>query len=326
MRISPQSKGFTLVELLVVIAIIGVLIALLLPAVQQAREAARRMSCTNKMKQIGLAIHNYHDTFLRFPAGGIVDEKVTKGYGDNWCNSGDATQRTPWTVMILPFLEDRALYEQFDMTRRFSASFTSQVDSANPNYSLWYLANPNYQCPSDPAAGSEVNNLNYFGVQGGGSASEVNCSGGNSNVFFVNGIIYANSDTRMRDVTDGTTKTFLVGETKYHLTEAGTTSTFYLSWASSIRLGSGSTMPHPVTMAGAYEPINSRTATGGVQPQSGSDSRTGYSRLFGSFHPGGCNMLMADASVHFLAETIDLDIYRQMGIRNDGQPVGGLPQ
>ncbi|MFI4876253.1 MAG: DUF1559 domain-containing protein [Blastopirellula sp. JB062] len=319
-------RGFTLVELLVVIAIIGVLIALLLPAVQQAREAARRIQCVNQMKQIGLALHNYHDTHKSFPPGGIVAEKVTLGYGDNWCNTGSATQGAPWTVLILPFMEESARHAQYDFKLPLSASFTSQVSSSSPNYPLWYEQNEKYQCPSDPASGNGVNNLNYFGVQGGGSSSEVNCSGGNSNVFFANGIMYANSSSKFRDITDGTTKTFLVGETKYHLTEAGTISTFYLSWASSIRLGSGSTMPHPVTLAGAYEPINSRIPTGGQQPSSGSDSRTGYSRLFGSFHPGGCNMLLADASVDFVSETINLDIYRQLGIRNDGLPIGDAQQ
>ncbi|WP_040352350.1 DUF1559 domain-containing protein [Blastopirellula marina] len=318
-----RNRGFTLVELLVVIAIIGVLIALLLPAVQQAREAARRIQCVNQMKQIGLALHNYHDTHKGFPPGGIVAEKVTKGLGDNWCNSGSATQGAPWTVLILPFMEEGSRHDQYDFKLPLSASFTSQVSSSSQNYPLWYEQNNKYQCPSDPASGNGVNNLNYFGVQGGGSSSNVNCSGGNSNVFFVNGIMFANSNSKFRDITDGTTKTFLVGETKYHLTESGTTSTFYLSWASSIRLGTGSTMPHPATLAGTYEPINSRIPTGGTVPASGADSRTGYSRLFGSFHPGGCNMLLADASVDFTAETINLDIYRQLGIRNDGLPIGG---
>ncbi|WP_197169223.1 DUF1559 domain-containing protein [Novipirellula galeiformis] len=316
-------KGFTLVELLVVIAIIGVLVGLLLPAVQAAREAARRMQCSNHLKQIGLALHNYHDTHRSFPPGGIVAEKVTKGLGDTWCNSGAATQGAPWTVLILPFMEEGARYDQYDFDLPLSASFTSQVPSSSPNRPLWYDSNGNYQCPSDPASGGDVNNLNYFGVQGGGSSSNVNCFGGNSNVFFVNGILYANSRSKFRDITDGTTNTFLVGETKYHLTEAGTNSTFYFSWASSIRLGSGGTMPHPATLAGSYESINSRIPTGS-KPVGSTDSRTGYSRLFGSYHPGGCHMLMGDASVNFISESMDLDLYRQLGIRNDALPIGGL--
>lgn len=320
-----NDKGFTLVELLVVIAIIGILVGLLLPAVQQAREAARRIQCTNQVKQIGLALHNYHDTHRCFPPGGIVAEKVTRGLGDTWCNSGAATQGAPWTVLILPFMEQGARYDQYDFNLPLSASYTSQVPSSSPNRPLWYDANANYQCPSDPSSGADVNNLSYFGVQGGGSSSEVNCFGGNSNVFFVNGVMYANSNSKFRDITDGTTNTFLVGESKYHLTEAGTTSTFYFSWASSIRLGSGATMPHPATLAGTYEPINSRIPTGS-KPVGSTDSRNGYSRLFGSFHPGGCNMLMGDASVNFMSETMDLDIYRQLGIRNDALPIGGFDQ
>ncbi|CAE7855794.1 comGC, partial [Symbiodinium microadriaticum] len=117
-----RAKGFTLVELLVVIAIIGVLIALLLPAVQQAREAARRMSCSNKMKQIGLAIHNYHDTHRQFPAGAIsghvtcVNGTTPLGGGGGECNQTFA----PWTVLILPFIEENNLHDNFNFTRIFS--------------------------------------------------------------------------------------------------------------------------------------------------------------------------------------------------------------
>ncbi|MCA9115649.1 MAG: DUF1559 domain-containing protein, partial [Planctomycetaceae bacterium] len=144
--------------------------------------------------------------------------------------------------------------------------------------------------------------------------------------FYNNGVLYANSQTRMRDLTDGSSNTFMLGETKYMVTKDGTTSTFYLGWSSSIRLGSGSTMPHPVTMAAAREQINSRTVTGGTAPSSGNDSRTSYSRLFGSFHEGGCHMLLADGSTHFLSENMDLSTYQQLGIRNDSLPVGGFGQ
>ena len=321
-----RQRGFTLIELLVVIAIIAILIALLLPAVQQAREAARRTECKNKLKQLGLALHNYHDTNRCFPPGGVVFENVTSGTGQTWCNSGDATQGAPWTVMILPYLDDSPLYNRFNFNQRLTASFTSQTSSSSANNELWFMSNAKFQCPSDPASQNGVNNSNYLGVQGGGPSTLVNCSGGNSNEFYNNGVLYANSQTRMRDLTDGSSNTFMLGETKYMVTKDGTTSTFYLGWSSSIRLGSGSTMPHPVTMAAAREQINSRTVTGGTAPSSGADSRTSYSRLFGSFHEGGCHMLLADGSTHFLSENMDLSTYQQLGIRNDSLPVGGFGQ
>jgi len=110
-----RRRGFTLVELLVVIAIIGVLVALLLPAVQAAREAARRMSCSNNLKQIGLALHNYHDSFKRFPPAGI-------NYG--WCqspaNDGRKLFNSNGLMMLLPFVEQNALYNQYDQTQAAS--------------------------------------------------------------------------------------------------------------------------------------------------------------------------------------------------------------
>ena len=321
-----RSRGFTLIELLVVIAIIAILIALLLPAVQQAREAARRTECKNKLKQLGLALHNYHDTHRSFPSGGVVFENVTSGTGQTWCNSGDATQGAPWTVMILPYVDESPLYNQFNFNDRLTASFTSQTSTSSENNALWFMSNAKFQCPSDPASRPGVNNTNYLGVQGGGPSGLVNCSGGNSNEFYDNGVLYANSNTRMRDLIDGSSNTLMLGESKYMVTKDGTTSTFYLGWSSSIRLGSGSTMPHPVTMAAAREQINSRTVTGGRQPSSGNDSRTSYSRLFGSFHEGGCHMLLADGSTHFFSENMDLATYQQLGIRNDSLPVGGFGQ
>lgn len=325
---SRRTHGFTLIELLVVIAIIAILVALLLPAVQQAREAARRTSCKNQLKQIGLALHNYHDTHRVFPSGGVVFADVDRSNGSDWCIQAASTtyQGAPWTVMILPYLEETALYDQFNFNHRLTATPNNQAPTTSPNRNLWFLRMTKFQCPSDPASMDGINNTNYFGVQGGGGSSLINCNGGNSNTFFTNGILFVNSSTGLRDVTDGSSNTFLVGETKYQLTENGRpdTSNFWLGWGSAVRLGTGAADPHPATMAAAYEHINSRTVTGGIIPPSGSDSRTGYSRLFGSFHKGGCHMLMADGSIHFLSENMNIDLYRQLGIRDDALPVGGF--
>src|SRR6187401_2953762 len=122
-RRPPSLRGFTLVELLVVIAIIGVLVALLLPAVQAAREAARRMRCGNAIKQIALACHNYESAFVTLPPGGIVNYRSGVAVTEtNFCTVGDANTFAPWTVLILPYVEEGNLYNQFDFSKTFTGS------------------------------------------------------------------------------------------------------------------------------------------------------------------------------------------------------------
>lgn len=311
---NPRFRGFTLVELLVVIAIIGILIALLLPAVQAAREAARRMNCSNKMKQIALAIHNYHDVFKAFPSGTLSSVPVTYSTA-NWCTSGSASQsRASWTVLILPYLESSPLHDQFDFGGTFTS--TSNVPGNATNHALFSVTNSNYQCPSDSNSKGTNNNTSYFGVQGGGTTPNCSSSGG-LRVFFINGILYHNSQTQFRDITDGTSSVFMVGESKYCLSRTGRSDGFHSGWASAMkRDGSGS----PLVLAAAMEQINSWPKHGG-----NSDTLNYMTRMFGSFHPGGCQFAYADGSVHFVAETIDINLYRQMGIRDDGLPTGGLP-
>ncbi|EAQ80810.1 DUF1559 domain-containing protein [Blastopirellula marina] len=303
-------------ELLVVIAIIGVLIALLLPAVQQAREAARRMSCTNKLKQIGLALHNHHDTYGQFPAG-VRNTNTPNFSSSTWCGStgenGDA--REPWTVAILPFLEQGNRFDLFDLNGAFVP--TSDTGAAAANEAQFKLANAAYQCPSDPGSRSDWPTLSYFGVQGGGPTAEQSCannSGGR--LFYDNGILFFNSKTKFRDMTDGTSNTFAVGESKYCLTPESRADGIYSSWASGTRINAAFGLPFGV--AAAFQQINS-------DPRVGLKNDTLHimTKLFGSYHPGGCHFLFGDGSVHFLPETIDLAIYQQMSKRQDGLPVGG---
>jgi prepilin-type N-terminal cleavage/methylation domain-containing protein len=313
-----RPHGFTLVELLVVIAIIGILIALLLPAVQAAREAARRAECTNKIKQIGLALHNYHDTHRVLPPGSLSSIRVTYSSSD-WCNSGaEPTHvRAPWSVLILPYLEQLNLYQKFDFGRQFTGF--SNLPAPTVNHDLFERNNRAYQCPSDPNSGSDVNNGCYFGVQGGGTTPS--CSGvSGQRVFFINGILYHNSATRFADILDGTSNVFLVGESKYCLTKTARPDQAHTGWAAAGRLGGGGGTP--MVIAAAMLQINSHPLHGGNDPEVFNRS----SRMFGSFHPGGCQFGLADGSVHFVSETIDLNLYRQMAIRDDGLPLGGLPR
>ena len=321
MRVKQQA--FTLVELLVVIAIIGILVGLLLPAVQAAREAARRMQCSNNVKQASLACHNYESAFRSFPAGGIVTYTPAARAAltaANFCTTGSDRTQAPWTVLILPFLEESNLYQRFDFTKTFTGS--SNIAGQVPNSDLFKLNMSKYQCPSDPNSTSSVNNSNYLGVQGGGppsGAGSAPCSTQlGQRVFFQNGIIYTNSKTRMADILDGTSHVFLVGESRYMPTPNMRTDGFHAGWASSLKADNAFAVP--ATFAGAVLQINAQRACGvGI-----ADCFNFVSRLFGSQHTGGCTFGMSDGSVHFVSQTIDINLYRQLAIRDDGLPVGGF--
>ncbi len=178
-----RKRGFTLIELLVVIAIIAILIALLLPAVQQAREAARRTQCKNNMKQIGLALHNYHDTFLVFPPAAVYDSAVAGAPlpdpvvgGGNTCHPGGYNHQAmhngaPWTVLILPYIEQANRFNEFDMSEPFFGRVDYQSDPST-NYVLQLTDSPTgYRCPSNPNFHSDKYIMCYSACMGGGGPS-----------------------------------------------------------------------------------------------------------------------------------------------------------
>tara|TARA_R110002095_G_scaffold9822_3_gene15048 strand:+ start:2065 stop:3015 length:951 start_codon:yes stop_codon:yes gene_type:complete len=310
--VKQKKHGFTLIELLVVIAIIAILIALLLPAVQQAREAARRSSCKNNMKQLGLALHNYHDTHRVFPPGTIAT-RTGFSYSGTWCQSSAMDARASWTVQILPFLEDANLYNKLNLEALFTT--TSNLPGVTANDDIFQKSNQNYQCPSDPNSGSGVNNLNYLGVQGGGESPSCTTVSA-QRVFHITGILFHNSNSRMRDVIDGTSNTFLVGETRYALTPTGRlpSDNVHIGWASGGRLG---TSGAPNVLAAAQLPINSVSGHGGDH-----DTINQQSRLFGSFHVGGYHFTLGDGSVRFISENVDLNTYFDLAQRADGRVIG----
>jgi len=320
-----RRSAFTLVELLVVIAIIGILIALLLPAVQSAREAARRMQCTNKMKQLSLALHNYHSAHGRFPPGYVAFKEPT---GTNWCyNDSSCTNHgAPWTVLILPFIEQMPRYQEFDFKKTFTSTSHCPADGSytSVNNVAWEEPLEEYQCPSDPNSGSDINNINYLGVQGGGDISDADCTY-NSRVLFLSGLLCHNSKVKISQISDGSSNVFLLGETKYiptwphrpdHKTFGG--------WASGARLdGSGT---NPYTLAAVTLQINSVPGSGGKPNTQVPDMYYEMSKLFGSFHPSGCNFSMGDGSVRFVSENTDLEVLQHTACRDDGLPLGGLPE
>ena len=292
--------AFTLIELLVVIAIIAILVALLLPAVQQAREAARRSQCKNNLKQIGLALHNYHDIHNTLPPGYVTTNPGTRS-NSTWCNSSGLTQTlqyAPWTALVLPFLDQSPLYNQLDFNVPFQAASNRM---AAPNLGRLVRLSV-FQCPSDPQFSQNELGNSYLGVQGGGSVPDcanTGCSPAGERAHYVKGMLYAGSKTKFRDATDGLTNVFLVGESRYSNAE----------WGASSKDG---TCTLPRNIAGAQEPIN-------LFPNQGVHETRGFS----SWHVGGCHMLMGDGSIHFFSENMDLATYRQLGQRDDALPVGG---
>ena len=327
----PQksSAGFTLIELLVVIAIIAILVALLLPAVQQAREAARRASCKNQLKQIGLALQNYHDTHSTFPIGNCVT-------GTSW-TSGN--RRAPWTVLILPYIEQSAAYDVMDFDQNFLGAYN---DGGAPAAMRAVFDRPLtiFQCPSYPGRDPLVHS-NYMGVMGGGSTQPTwaHNTAPYGVGFWNNGILFRNSRVNMRDVTDGTSNTMAVGETKYQLGLGGK-STWYYGWASSMRFSSGVGTNSGTLAAATDAPINCYAGTGHSGDTAWGDPSIGtfgtitvssavqtagsnlMGRAFGSFHKGGAQFVMVDGSVHFLSENINITTYQNLAIRNDGQVLG----
>ncbi|TWU25180.1 hypothetical protein Pla52o_14780 [Novipirellula galeiformis] len=295
-----STRGFTLVELLVVIAIIGVLVGLLLPAVQAAREAARRMSCTNNFKQIGLALHNYHDTFLRLPPG-LVDDSSTQS---------SATAGWGWMVAILPGVEQSALYDAMEVSTKtlnqHRGSTSETVTTVQTTTPL-----PVFECPSDP--GPSINTkrgghakTNYVGVFGSGYSTS-SAGGGyhdsNAKSSQFNGLFAGNSKVRFRDILDGLSNTFAVGEVESLNKNAGV-------WVGNFGANRWGGVYFDARI-GAL--IN---ATSGTNPSWASTAN------FSSWHPGGCHFVKADGSVGFVTENIDGRTYENLASRNDGNVIG----
>lgn len=311
MRVADRkSNGFTLVELLVVIAIIGILVALLLPAVQKAREAAQRITCTNKLKQLGLALHNYHSARRHFPTGSIVQD-IDKNFS-NCSSSPDRPGGAPWTVLVLPYMEESALQDAFDMQALFTS--TSNVRGSQQNHQVFTLENVAYKCPSDPVSALGTNYITYMGVQGGGP-NPVCTSQSNRRFFFDNGAMVVNHKTSIKKLEDGTTKTYLLGESRYadQSQREGSNQPGWTGWASSAKSGQWAM---PMVLAGGSEPINAFS----VQDANPSTTKTldFQTRAFGSHHQGGAEFALADGSVQFVEDGIDTVLYYNYSIRDDG--------
>jgi len=322
-----RHSGFTLIELLVVIAIIAVLIALLLPAVQQAREAARRSQCKNNLKQLGLALHNYHDSIRTFPPA--FSQHSWKGTN----LAGQSIDTLPtfnWMVYVLPYIDQSAMYNQLS----FSAS-----TRVAPNSQFMTKMPPNFACPSDPAGGVITSHTpgdgkiiqgydfsadipatighNYmlsgsvFDCESDGSSDNGFCSSTGGRGFAADTRVWdgdaynfpGNSQCRrIRDITDGTSNTIAVGEILPDCYAAA-------NWM--------------------YGDTNNFSTSNGINTKmtktcrflGGDWTYWHEGRGFKSMHIGGIQVLMSDGSVKFISQSIDMGLFQNMGTVQSGDLV-----
>jgi prepilin-type N-terminal cleavage/methylation domain-containing protein/prepilin-type processing-associated H-X9-DG protein len=322
MRLSrPHPRGFTLIELLVVIAIIGILVGLLLPAVQKVRDAAARTQCQNNLKQIGLGLHEYHDTYLVLPPG------VSQGYFPEINGSTDwysATiisppmkdaDRTSWVYHVLPYLEQNGLYQQNQAWLAANISVISQAPNATPLRILLCPANRNgVKVPPD-GQGQGLH-ITYALCHGNGSAVAVPTTAAATDRFGLNnnGIFYGRSKTRLTDIGDGTSTTVAGAEI---LTAAGAADVRGRAWNAIHDGVTFSTIFPPNSTIGDY-PQGGR-CTPGLNAPCASSNSNGLYLLARSFHSGGVNAVMADGAVRFVRNDINPQTWLNMGTRNGGE-------
>ncbi len=295
-------RGFTLIELLVVIAIIAVLIALLLPAVQRAREAARRTQCINNLKQLGLALQNYHDSFKMFPPGYIAD-----GPGTHVAHDG--TSGIGWGAMVLPQLD------QVNVWRLFNPN-VSIADPINDKFRENALSV--FRCPSDPQSdmweiehestpGTILANLpiaNYVGSFGTEELNGCENAPGTPPVSATgqcigNGAFYHNSSVKLRSITDGYTETILIGERR-----ADERLNWYSTWVGMVPEGEE-----------AFQRILGATDHTPNHPDTHFDD-------YSSHHTGGAHFGLGDGSVHFVSDSVDLTLFQSLATIKGGEIVG----
>ncbi|WP_442507709.1 DUF1559 domain-containing protein [Novipirellula sp. SH528] len=332
-------SGFTLVELLVVIAIIGVLVGLLLPAVQAAREAARRMSCSNNVKQLGLGMHNYHAAYNMLP----MQSGGTHGKGTGPSNR----LMLSWLVGVLPFVEQQALWEQISNPNGTYPAMGGQTDDTN--YLPWRTQVPAFRCPSDPTQQTaDFAFTNYYACQGD-AYFEQHHAGINDGSYigsgdgtwgeaagerWARGVFRTRHFTRFRDILDGTSNTIAAGEIVVDSNRHEVIATTMMN-----RGGNGCAAPESYNIPAHIDPTRPQfTLNAGGNLWEGTmrnsrgrrwqDGRSMYGNFhtirppnsygvgrgwydnFGfstaaSRHQGGCHILMADGAVAFITSSID---------------------
>jgi prepilin-type N-terminal cleavage/methylation domain-containing protein/prepilin-type processing-associated H-X9-DG protein len=284
----PRSRrrAFTLVELLVVIAIIGILIALLLPAIQATREAARRTSCLNNITQLGLAVHNYEFNFESLPPG------VTDAKGP--IRNEPQGLHVSWIVKILPYMEERVIFRKFDQSAGAYAAVNAQVRATPLSIAM---------CPSYP--GEEMLKDGTIAITTyAGCYHDVEAPIDVDN----HGLLFLNSHVRFDEIYDGSTHTLLIAETLERPDDLG--------WVSGTRstLRNTNKIEIPVPQFQQPRPAEEETDKKDV-------AESLFVGGFGGHHPGGFNATFADGSAHFVTEDIDPAVWRLVGNRADGEIV-----
>lgn len=334
--VKNRRVAFTLVELLVVIAIIGILIALLLPAVQAAREAARRMQCTNNLKQVGLAILNYESDFGVLPPGGL--ENATY-YG------------TSWWVRILPYVEAGNTSDRFDYSEGGWLGYNVKAADVLRNLQFNFMYCPSSTLPRKvltPEVGQVGYDQNvqcptYAGISGAADGNTTNNYSAKEISAFTTtgwgssgGVLIEYRGIPLKEIGDGTSNTIAVGEQSDWLSPAGPIPSTWTASSSPCEFGDcRSDCGHGFTMGPApssigtdgrafnltcvYHPINYKSTTGyGIRDNCGPNSP------IQSVHPGGANVAFADGSVRMLSELLDMNTLRCLATRNDGMPLSNF--
>jgi prepilin-type N-terminal cleavage/methylation domain-containing protein/prepilin-type processing-associated H-X9-DG protein len=309
-----KSTGFTLVELLVVITIIGILIALLLPAVQAAREAARRMQCGNNLKQLALAVHGYEASRNVFPPGWIEDAA-----GDNLFG---------WGAFVLPFVDQEPLYSRLDFSKRVSNGTFG--GPAIENIDLIGTVLTAFRCPSDRSL-EQVHVLaysSYIPEMPAFARSSYIASGSTTPLCDtgqytsdVAGIFYRNSSTTVSQVRDGTSNTILLGERRgyptFSITDPDSKENDYYWSAFWAGLLGGTVHVGPCLAYNATAGTAFRDSTGSYPTPKINYNGTQFS----SHHSGGCQIALADGSVRFIGETTNDITIDNLVNKDDGQAV-----
>ncbi|MGE0755694.1 MAG: DUF1559 domain-containing protein [Pirellulaceae bacterium] len=319
-------RGFTLVELLVVIAIIGILVSLLLPAVQSAREAARRMQCGNNLKQLALAIHNYADTHKVFPCNANASDPAAT-----------PTNGFSWISKTLPFFEQQTLHDKLNFSLKLSNPFNgTKLPAPPPNTNLFFVNTviPSLLCPTDPTKAVRSDLARYwawpaesfFGaVSGGGiGPAAVTCYMGFQGDSFDTtppDAIFERSarggSVTFAQVLDGTSNVLMLGERSPSYSPWcawAATNGVWISTRSAEKNSNGTPRgtPYHINAVRKLFPVPNSTEAGGIK----------YGAV--SLHPGGIQVACADGSVHFLAETMDHMMYRDLALMGNASPPGGL--
>jgi len=314
-------RAFTLIELLVVIAIIAILIGLLLPAVQKVREAANRAQCQNNLKQLGLALHSYHDSFKKFPPGGEEDVLPKPNAAGNTA----FIRGTSWIVYILSHIEQSALYKQYNFTLAYNAAANGVV-GGNVVPTLYCPSGPDPKQYLDPNTNLTTNpGSHYHGVSGPGYPANptvnayngltYNYTVGNANgngAWSAHGILSQYRDStgsvstgrlvKLGAIRDGTSNTLMVGEVSWVIPSGSPN--HYRSWIRGNNGGFG-------VCKVVYYPINSLTVYNG--------SSNFNAVNFGSEHSGGCNFALGDASVRFVTASIDTSLFMALASIDSGE-------